>query len=45
VTIIAYDAITGSRTEERCTTTSDRVTVDVLMVDLQQLRDIEGALC
>jgi hypothetical protein len=45
VTVIAYDATTGSRTEERCTTTSDRVTVDVLTVDVQQLREVESALC
>jgi hypothetical protein len=45
VTIVAYDASTGSRSEERCATTSDRVTVDVLTVDLQLLRDVEAALC
>src|SRR5579864_884649 len=45
VTIDAYDPITGSRTQERCMTTSDRITLDTLTVDMQLLRDVEAALC
>jgi hypothetical protein len=45
VTIIAYDATTGNRVQERCAPPSDRVARDVLTVDLQYLRDVEAALC
>jgi hypothetical protein len=45
VVITAYDAATGARVQEQCTTTSDRVASGALTVDLQYLRDVEAALC
>jgi hypothetical protein len=45
LTIITWDTTTGAPVQELCLTSRDRGASDVLVVDVQHLRDVEAARC